>query len=58
MVDRGDKTIVCDVTGSADRCTVLLACTMSGEKLPPYIIFNGKDTRGSRVWKEFSTKAK
>jgi hypothetical protein len=27
---------------------------MSGKKLAPNIIFNGKDTRGSRVWKEFS----
>jgi hypothetical protein len=31
---------------------------MSGEKLPPYIIFKVKDTRGSRVWKDFSTEAK
>jgi hypothetical protein len=28
---------------------------MSGEKLRLYIIFKGKDTRGSRAWKEFST---
>jgi hypothetical protein len=28
---------------------------MSAGKLPPYIIFKGKDTRGSRVWKEFET---
>jgi hypothetical protein len=58
LANRGDKTIGCDVTGSANRCTVLLACTMSGENLPPYIIFKGKDTRGSHVWKEFSTEAK
>jgi hypothetical protein len=31
---------------------------MSGENLPPYIIFKGKDTIGSRMWKEFSTEAK
>jgi hypothetical protein len=49
LANRGDKTIGCAVTGSANHCTVLLACTMSGEKLPPYIIFKGKDTRGSRV---------
>jgi hypothetical protein len=55
---RGDKTIGCAVTGSANRCTVLLACKISGEKLPPYIIFKGKDTRGSHVWKEFLTEAK
>jgi hypothetical protein len=58
LADRGDKTIGCDVTGSANSCTVLLACTMSGEKLPPYIIFKVKDTIGSRLSKEFSTKEK
>jgi hypothetical protein len=58
LANQGDKTIGCAVTGSANRCTVLLVCTMSGEKLPPYIIFKGKDTRGSRVWKEFSSEAK
>jgi hypothetical protein len=51
LANRGDKTIGCAVTGSANRCTVLIVCTMSGDKLPPYIIFKGKDTRGSRVWK-------
>jgi hypothetical protein len=30
----------------------------SGENIPPYIIFKGKDTRGSRVWKDFPTKSK
>jgi hypothetical protein len=58
LANRGDKTSGCAVTGSANRCTVLLSCTMSGEKLPPYIIFKVKDTRGSRVWKEFFTEAK
>jgi hypothetical protein len=28
---------------------------MSGQKLPPYIIFKGKDTRSSRVSKEFTS---
>jgi hypothetical protein len=58
FANRRDKTSGCAVTGSANRCTVLIACTISREKLPPYIIFKGKDTRGSRVWKEFSTKPK
>jgi hypothetical protein len=58
LADRVDKTIGCAVTGSKNRDTVLLACTMSGEKLPPYIIFKGKDTRRSRVWKQFSTEEK
>jgi hypothetical protein len=58
LASRGDKTIGCAVTGSANRCTVLLACTISGEKLPPYIIFKGNETRRSRVWKDFSTEVK
>jgi hypothetical protein len=40
--NRGDKMSGCAVTGSANRFTVLLACTMSGEKLPAYIIFKEK----------------
>jgi hypothetical protein len=55
LATRGQKTIAQAVSGSANRATVLLGVTMSGEKLPPYIIFKGKDTRGSRVWKEFAT---
>jgi hypothetical protein len=58
LANRGDKTIGYAVTGSANRCTVLLACTMSVEKLPTYIIFKGKDKRGSRVCKDFSTEPK
>jgi hypothetical protein len=55
IANRGDRTIGQAVTGSANRWTAILAVTMSGETLPPYIIFKGKDTRGSRVWKEFAT---
>jgi hypothetical protein len=42
LVNRGDRTIGQAVTGSVKRCIVLLAVTMSGKKLPPYIIFKGK----------------
>jgi hypothetical protein len=35
LANRGYKTTGCAVTVSANRCTVLLACTMSGEKLHP-----------------------
>jgi hypothetical protein len=41
--------------GSAYHRTVLLAVTISGKKPSASIIFRGKDTRGSRVWKEFTT---
>jgi hypothetical protein len=55
LANRGDRTIGQAVTGSANRCTVLIAVTMSGEKMPPCIIFKGKDTRCSRVGIEFAT---
>jgi hypothetical protein len=55
LASRGDRTIGQAVTGSANRCTVLLAVTMYGGKLPPCIVFKGNDTRGSRVCKEFAT---
>jgi transposase-like protein len=48
LANRGDITIGQAVIGIANRCTVLLAVTMSGKKLPPYIIFKGKDTRYKR----------
>jgi hypothetical protein len=48
LATRGDIMIDQVVTGSANPCTVLLAVTMSGKKLPPYIICKGKDTRYKR----------
>jgi hypothetical protein len=55
LANRGDRKIGQAVTGSANRCTVIISVTMSGEKLPTYIIFKGVNTRGSRVCKEFAT---
>jgi hypothetical protein len=42
LAGRGEKKIGCAVTGSANRCTILLACMISGERLLPYIIFKGR----------------
>jgi SPX domain protein involved in polyphosphate accumulation len=53
LADQGEKMIGCAVTGSVNLYTILLACTVSGEKLPPYIIFKGKDTRVSHVGGNF-----
>jgi hypothetical protein len=38
-----------------NHCIVILDVTTSGKKMPPYIIVKDKYTRGSRVWKEFTT---
>jgi hypothetical protein len=55
LANLGNRMTGQAATGSANHCTVLLAVKMSGKKLPPYIVFKGKYTRGSRVWKEFAT---
>ncbi len=35
----GAKTVTITGTGASARCTVLLGVTLTGEKLPPFIIF-------------------
>ncbi len=35
----GVKTVTITGTGASLRCTVLLGVTLTGEKLPPFIIF-------------------
>ena len=42
LADQGSRTVSLRSTGSFSRCTVLLGVTLSGEKLPPFIIFKGK----------------
>jgi hypothetical protein len=41
LVGQGSRTVSLRSTGSSSRCTVLLGVTLSGEKLPPFIIFKG-----------------
>ena len=41
LANRGERTIGLRTTGNSNRCTVLLGVTMSGEKLPPFIVFTG-----------------
>jgi hypothetical protein len=58
LANCGDRTIDQAVTGSTNRCTVLLAVIMYGGEMPPYMVFKGKDTRNVRVWKYFATTEK
>ncbi len=37
----GAKTVTITGMGASARCTVLLGVTLTGEKLPPVIIFKG-----------------
>jgi hypothetical protein len=55
LAGRGDRTVACATTGSSNRCTVLLGVAMDGEKLPPFVIFNGANTPRSKIMKEFDS---
>ena len=51
LANRGSRTISVRTSGSSSRCSVLLGVTMSGEKLPPFIVFKGKPNgRIAREW--------
>jgi DDE superfamily endonuclease len=41
LADKGQKTINIVTTGSSQRCMIALAVSLSGEKLPPMVIFKG-----------------
>jgi len=40
--NRGDSTVNISTTGNSSRCTIMLAVTLSGKKLDPFVIFKGK----------------
>ena len=42
LANQGSRTASLRSTGSSSRCPVLLEVTLSGEKLPLFIIFRGK----------------
>ncbi len=41
--NRGARMVRVLSTGNASRCTFLLAVSMDGTKLPPFIIFKGRE---------------
>jgi hypothetical protein len=49
---RGSRTVNMKTTGSSLRCSVALAVTLDGRKLPPMIVFKGLPS--GRIVKEFS----
>ena len=51
IAKKGAKTVSLLKNGTSGRCTVLLAVTLSGIKLPAFVIFKG--TPGATVEKEF-----
>jgi DDE superfamily endonuclease len=56
LADKGQKTVNIVTTGSSQRCTIALAASLSGEKLPPMVIFKGvPGARGNSVANELAT---
>ena len=51
----GSRTVSIRSAQSSQRATVMLGVSMCGEKLPPYVIFKGKDTARSRIRTEFTS---
>ena len=51
LESRGSRSVAMRSSGSNNRCTVLLAVSMSGEKLPPFIVFKG--VPNGRISREF-----
>ena len=49
---RGSRTVNAKKSGSSQRATVILGVTLSGEKLPPFIVFKGKVS--GRIARSFS----
>jgi transposase-like protein len=47
----GSRTVSVKITGSSDRCTVILGVTLSGRKLPALVIFKGQPN--GRIVREF-----
>ena len=51
----GSRTVSLKITGSSDRCTIILGVTLSGRKLPVLVIYKGQPH--SRIVREFKDQA-
>ena len=51
----GSRSVTVRGVNSSDRCTVLLGVTLSGEKLPPFIVFKGSPN--GRIIREVTSQA-
>ena len=49
----GEKTISVRKLKSSDRVTAMIGCSMTGEKIKPFLIFKGKP--GARIEREFTS---
>jgi transposase-like protein len=54
---RGSRTVAIKGSDSSSRCTVMLGASMAGEKLPPFLIFKGKNNRSGHIKRELNKKS-
>jgi DDE superfamily endonuclease len=54
--DRGSKTVSIKGVKSSSRCTVMLCCSLTAGKLPPYIVFRGSSNRTGSIYRELISK--
>ena len=52
IAEKGSKTVAILQPNSAKRCTAMLGCSLAGDKLPPFIIYQGQNTVGGHIVKE------
>ncbi len=53
---RGSRTVSIKGANSSSRCSVMQGASMSGEKIPPFLIFKGKNTRSGHIKRELEKK--
>jgi hypothetical protein len=54
LAKKGSRTVSVKKGSSSQRCTVMLGCSMSGEKFVPYIIYGGSDKDSGRIKRELA----
>ena len=58
IAERGSRTVSCKKPKSSSRASIMLGASMTGEKMKPYIIFKGKLSQKSTVYKEIHNPQK
>lgn len=53
---RGSNTVAVKVGNSSNRATAMLACSLSGKKLPPFIVFKGSEYATGSIYRELQSK--
>ncbi len=53
---RGSRTVSIKGADSSSRCTVMLGASMTGKKLPPFLIFRGKNERTGHIKRELAKR--